>query len=265
MTDWDDAFDNVGHIPGALSYFDIWQARAAAFRRRAQADLAVPYGSGDRQKLDIFWPAENTGGLAIFVHGGYWTKLDRTFFSDLATGALAHGLAVAIPSYTLAPGARIHAITQEVARAITCAAGYVSGPIRLAGHSAGGHLVTRMISDKSLLPEQIQNRIAKTVSISGLHDLRNLCKTRLNESLLLTKEEAARESPCLATPLPSANLTCWVGADERPEFIRQSHLLQTAWQNGCLIDTIIEPNRHHFNVIDGLKDPDAPLTRTLLA
>lgn len=264
MTDWDDAFDNVGHVPDAQGYFERWRTRAAAFRRDAQADLAVPYGWGERQKLDIFRPESDAAGLVVFVHGGYWTKLDRTFFSDLAKGPLAHGLAVAIPSYTLAPAARIGEITIEIAQAITCAAARLSGPIRLLGHSAGGHLVTRMISDRSLLPEAVQNRIAKTVSISGLHDLRNLRKTRLNDSLQLSAEEAARESPCLATPFPAASVTCWVGGDERPEFIRQSHLLQSVWQRHCRIDTFVEPGLHHFDVIDGLKDPDTPLMRALL-
>lgn len=264
MTDWDDAFDNVGHVANAKGYFDLWQTRAAKFRRDAQAELAVPYGVRDRQKLDLFWPDGDPKGLVVFVHGGYWTKLDRTFFSDLAAGPLAHGLAVAVPSYTLAPAARISEITLEIAQAIAFAATRVAGQIRLVGHSAGGHLVARMISDETLLAKPIQDRIAKAVSISGLHDLRNLCKTKLNEQLQLTTEEAEMESPCLATPLYTANVTCWVGGNERPEFIRQTHLLQSLWQKSCQIHAFVEPARHHFNVIDGLKNPKAPLTQSLL-
>ncbi len=264
MTDWDDAFDNVGHVANAQGYFDLWQTRATEFRRDAQAELDVPYGAEDRQKLDLFWPGGDPKGLVVFVHGGYWTKLDRTFFSDLAAGPLAHGLAVAVPSYTLAPAARIREITLEVAQAIAFAATRVADQIRLVGHSAGGHLVTRMISDKTLLAQPIQDRIAKSVSISGLHDLRNLCKTKLNEQLQLTTEEAEMESPCLATPFHNANVTCWVGGDERPEFIRQTHLLQSLWQKSCRIDAFVEPGRHHFNVLDGLKCPKSPLTQSLL-
>lgn len=265
MTDWDDAFDNVGYISDAPGYIDLWQSRAAAFRRDARGELAVPYGSGERQKLDIFRPDGDAKGLAVFVHGGYWTKLDRSFFSDLAAGPLAHGLAVAVPSYTLAPQASIGMITLEIAKAITRAAGDVAGPIRLVGHSAGGHLVTRMISDKTLLPVAVQSRIVKTVSVSGLHDLRNLRKTGLNDSLRLSAEEAVRESPCLAAPFASADVTCWVGADERPEFIRQSRLLHAHWQEKCEINTVVDPGRHHFNVIDGLRNPDACLTRCLVS
>jgi hypothetical protein len=29
--------------------------------------------------------------------------------------------------------------------------------------------------------------------------------------------------------------------------------------------TVVEPNRHHFDIVDGLADPGHPLTRTLLS
>jgi len=28
---------------------------------------------------------------------------------------------------------------------------------------------------------------------------------------------------------------------------------------------VVEPDRHHFNIVDGLAHPDHPLTRTLIA
>ena len=47
----------------------------------------------------------------MFVHGGYWLRFDRDMWSHLAAGAVARGWACAIPSYTLAPEARISAMT----------------------------------------------------------------------------------------------------------------------------------------------------------
>ena len=44
-----------------------------------------------------------------------------------------------MPGYVLAPEVRIAAITAMVADAVAAAAAEVAGPIRLAGHSAGGH------------------------------------------------------------------------------------------------------------------------------
>ena len=74
------------------------------------------------------------------------------------------------------------------------------------------------------------------------------------------------ESPALLEPMPNARVTCWVGSAERPEFVRQNALLANIWTGlGAKTCMIEEPGRHHFDVIDGLADPDHPLTRTLLS
>lgn len=266
MIDWDDAFDNVGHVPNALGYFETWQKRAQEFRESGvESDLDLPYGTSERQKVDIFWPREAPKGLVVFVHGGYWIRLDRSYFSDLAAGPLETGWAVAMPSYTLAPDAKISEITREIAQAVTFVTEKITGPIRLAGHSAGGHLVTRMICVDSPLGDTIQNRIVKTVSISGVHDLRNLCKTALNETLKLTEEEAILESPSLNLPIEGANVTAWAGSAERPEFVSQNQVLHDAWaKHGVKIDAHLDEGRHHFDVIDGLKNSNTALCRKIM-
>jgi arylformamidase len=270
MTDWDDAFDNVSHVPNALSYFDVWSARAQVFRDGCfKAELGLAYGELAREKIDLFFPETKTGskpaGLVIFIHGGYWMRLDRSFFSDLARGSLENGWVVAMPSYTLAPEARISEITLQVARAIEFSAAKISGPICLAGHSAGGHLAARMLCQDSALSAATQVRIQNTLTISGVHDLRNLRKTKLNQILKLSKAEAETESVCLCQPLESAKIRCWVGADERPEFIRQSKLLHQVWgESGANISLEIAAGKHHFNVCDALKDPDSRMTQMLL-
>src|SRR3546814_5563195 len=52
-------------------------------------------------------------GLAVFVHGGYWMAFDKSSWSHLAAGAVARGWAVALPSYTLCPEARISDRSEE--------------------------------------------------------------------------------------------------------------------------------------------------------
>jgi hypothetical protein len=103
------------------------------------------------------------------------------------------------------------------------------------------------------------------VSISGVHDLRPLMRIALNATLRLDADEARRESPALLEPLPGTRLTCWVGSSERAEFVRQNALLASIWKGlGAATTTVEEPDRHHFDVVDGLADPEHPLTRTLL-
>jgi acetyl esterase/lipase len=263
--DWDDAFANMAHVENSHMLPEFWATRASAYRAALPAgviDEGVAYGTGARQVLDIVWPEGRPKGLAVFVHGGYWMRLDKSHWSDLAEGVRAQGWAVCIPSYTLTPQARISDITAEIGAAITTAAERVEGPIRLAGHSAGGHLVTRMLCDDSPLGEAIRGRIEHTLSISGLHDLRPLLHTAMNETLHLDVDEARVESAALHRPFGTSPLTCWVGAAERPEFIRQAQLMDMMWQ-GLDVPTRchIEAAHNHFTILEGLKDDDAPITQ----
>jgi len=263
--DWEDAFQVATHTPGGAEYPARWAARAAAFRDGAVPALDIAYGSAPREKLDLFLPEGTPKGLVVFVHGGFWRKMDKSLWSDLAAGPLARGWAVAVPGYTLAPDARIGQITAQIGAAIGLAAGRVAGPIRLAGHSAGGHLVTRMICEAAPIARPVQARIAAVVSISGVHDLRPIRLHSMNADLAIDAAEAASESPVLLTPLPDIAVTCWTGADERPEFLRQAALLAEAWSGKTdMRPPVFVSGQHHFDVIDGLKDAGSALTAALL-
>jgi len=269
ITDYDDAYANGAHIAGAAEYPPRWAAKAEAFRsslsKTGRAQLDLEYGPAASNHLDLFLPEGAPKGLAVFVHGGYWKAFDKSYWSHLAAGPLAHGFAVAMPSYTLCPGNSIAGIGREVAAAVSLAANEVAGPIRLTGHSAGGQLVTRLISGSPLLSDEVLGRIAGVTSISGVHDLRPLQRTEMNDVLKLDAAEAQLESPVLLEPLAAIPVTAWVGADERPEFVRQNRALYEMWRGFATpVDMHEEAGKHHFDVIDGLSDPDHPLCRTFL-
>lgn len=256
MIDWDDAFDNSGYVPGAGAMLERCRTRAAAYAAK-QGALDVVYGPGPRNRLDLFVPDAPPLGLVVFVHGGYWHLLDKSLWSHFARGPLSRGWAVAIPSYTLAPQARIAQIVRDVAAAVSMAAQRVPGPVRLVGHSAGGHLVSRL----ACLEFEAAARVEKVVSVSGVHDLRPLLNTRLNDTLRLDATEAEAESPALLMPRSGISCLFWVGANERPELVRQTRLIAEAWD----ASNVYEPGHDHFSVIEALEDPDSPLVTALLA
>lgn len=269
ITDWDDAYANADHIPGGGRWPAAWIEAAQVYREEmvaaGRAELDAGYADRPRNRFDLFRPAGAPAGLVVYVHGGYWLRNDKSYWSHLARGAVLAGHAVAMPAYSLCPEVRIADITKEIGQAVAAAAARVTGPIRLVGHSAGGHLTTRMVSSTSPLPDDVRRRIVHTVSISGVHDLRPLLRLALNATLRLDAEEVRRESPALLEPLPGTRLTCWVGSAERSEFVRQNALLANVWKGlGASTATVEEPDRHHFDVVDGLADPQHPLTRTLL-
>ncbi|PKR51872.1 alpha/beta hydrolase [Thalassospira marina] len=274
IRDWDDAYANGDHIENAASFPPLWTKEASAFRdsliAAGRANIDVAYGPHEREKYDLFLPENTPKGLMVFVHGGYWKAFDKSTWSHLANGANKRGWAVCLPSYTLAPEARLATITRQIAAAINHAAGTIAGPIHLSGHSAGGHLVSRMICADSPLAPATLDRIHHVMSISGLHDLRPLRNTAMNQVLNIDTSEAISESAALLAPARpedrAAQVTCWVGADERPEFVRQNDLLANIWTGlGATTQSIHAPDRHHFSVIGDLADPESDMTCCLLA
>ncbi len=269
ISDWDDAYANSPHIVGSDDLPDLWATRAKTFRDECSAEgrarLDIAYGERPRNRLDLFLPRGESAGLVVFIHGGYWMAFDKGSWSHLARGVVESGYAVAMPSYTLCPEVRIADISREVGAAIAKAADLVAGPVMLTGHSAGGHLASRMVSATTPLPPSVQKRIRNVVSISGLHDLRPLMATGMNDTLHLDEAEALAESSALLRPMAGARITCWAGGGERGEFLRQNALLANVWTGlGAATAAVVEPDRHHFSVIEGLCEPGHALTRTLL-
>ena len=256
--DYDRAYANGPFIPGAEAYPPRWSSEAAAFRAALgqRARTAIPYGRKQRNQLDLFLPEAAPRGLLVFIHGGYWLKFDRETWSHLAAGAVARGWACAMPSYTLAPEARISAMTHEIASAVKAAATLIAGPVVVTGHSAGGHLSARMgCADVAL-----STIVRRVVPISPLADLEPISLTAMNADLRLDPMEIAGESPARLSLRPGVEAHVWVGAQERPAFLWQARLLSEAWS--C--PWTPERNKHHFDVIDGLMDPDSALMSACL-
>lgn len=265
ITDWDDAYANRKYFDGADACIASWAKKAPAYRAemaaRERFRSNISYGTGDRQMFDLFMPISRPVGLTVFVHGGYWQSFCKDDWSHLARGAVDRGWAMAIIGYDLCPNVRIGQIARQVEAGIAAASAIVSGPISLAGHSAGGHLVARVACNDF----SANARVEKVLSISGIHDLRPLLYTSLNSVLRMDPAEAQQESPALRTPHRGIAVSTWVGANERPEFIRQAKLLANVW-SGCGIETkyVEEVGTNHFTLIDGLEDAQSALMSEFL-
>lgn len=257
MRDLSRDYMNSAFIPDGDSYYPRWQAAAAAFRGQVggRARLNIPYGPGARQAFDLFQPEGPARGLMVFVHGGYWLACGREDYSHLAAGALARGWACALPSYTLAPEARIAAMTVEIAQAVRAASALVAGPLVVTGHSAGGHLSARMGCSGMGLA------LARVVPISPLADLEPLIQTEMNATLRIDAAEAETESPARLALAKGVSAHVWVGGQERPAFLWQARTLSEAWDCPWTVD----PGKHHFDVIDALTDPASALMEACLA
>lgn len=257
MTDLTDAYENGAHIPGGEEYPPRWVKAAQAFRECHDVRELDQYHTGTRRAVQLVTPEATPKGTFVFVHGGYWQQTDPSYWTHLAAGAVECGWRVALIAYDLCPAVRISTITEQVADAMRAVAQAFDGPISIAGHSAGGHLVARMLAP-GLLEPSIMTRLKRAVPISVLSDLRPLMQTKMNAVLHLDDIEAKAESPIFQSR-PSAEVMLWVGGDERPVFLDQTRWLAEAWD----VPQHVEPGKHHFDVIDALEIPDSPLVRFL--
>lgn len=265
--DWDDAFCDLVRAPEAAALQAAWVSAAAAYRSSLGAAYEAAVGldaGGGGARFDLVHPAGAPRGLLVFVHGGCWMRADQTFWTHLAAGARAHGWAVALPGCPSTRTARIGQIASEIGASINAAAARVEGPVRLAGHSAGGHLVARMLCADTPLTASVQHRLERAVAISGLYDLRPLLNTAMKGALDLDLAQARAESPVLTEPFGVRDLTIWVGGAERPEFIRQARLMALMWDGfDGRVRLRIETDHTHVSVIEALAEPHSDLTRAV--
>jgi arylformamidase len=246
-------------VPGFEAIRDGWTVDAAEFRAgHSQADFNVKYGPSERQVLDIFWPGkERNGPLAMFIHGGYWQALNKDWFSHVAAGFNAHGIALALPSYDLCPHVSLTVLVEQVRQAAAYLLRLHGRDIYATGHSAGGHL-TAMLLATDWAARQVPGKISGGYAISGVFDLVPLTGTSVNDALQLSIEQARALSPVLA-PRPPGLLRAFVGEREGAEFTRQSSSIAAAWGG----DWGVIPNADHFTVVNTLADRDSMVMQTI--
>ena len=250
--DFEAEYNNRARVPDHPAVMQRWRETAEA-ARAARPPREIAYGPGPREVLDLF-EAGPDAPIAVFLHGGYWQALDKSWFSGIAPALLAHGVSLAIPSYDLCPDVRLGVILRQVRAAVDAVRERSGARPVVFGHSAGGHMAACMLSE---------GRASAAVAISGVFDLAPLIPTSLNTALDLEAREAAALSP-VHWPVPNGStpggtvLDCLVGAEESPEFLRQSRMMADHW-GGRGVETRYEalPGLNHFTVLDPLFDAES--------
>ncbi len=270
IKDMETEYDNSGRVGDSASLLDDYIADAVEYRN-SHADTTIfnqSYGPKERNKLDIFWPGGNHDvPLTMFIHGGYWQRLDRSAFSHMARGLNARGVAVAIPSYTLCPNIKVSGIIDEMRRACVILWKTYDKSITVFGHSAGGHLAACMLATKwnrmhIKLPKQL---VQSALAISGVFELAPLMQTSHNSALKITEEEARSASPYNWLIEPGQRFDAWVGSEESSEFLRQSRSQAQRWRMMGATTRYQEiPGANHFTAINPLTDPGSPMVARIL-
>ena len=189
----------------AGEYLEKALAWSIEIRREVICDLDVPYGTGDRQKLDVYLP-KNTGltGLPVlmFLHGGYWVLGHKDTLGFMAPPITLAPAILVTAGYRLAPGAKYPEEVDDCRNALKWVyeniTGYGGDPDRIfvGGHSAGGHLASLISLQQDRLSEfGLPRGVVKgCFPVSGVFDVTDTPVER-QEAFLSDSHQAVEASP----------------------------------------------------------------------
>ena len=261
-------YDNRARVPEHPAIFARWQRDSQFVRDTVACTLDLPYGPDARHRVDLF-RAPRPRGTLVFIHGGYWRSLDKSYFSWLASPWTAAGMNVAIPNYRLCPSVAIADIVQDAIAAVNWLFdgaerhGLAMDRVVVSGHSAGGHLTAALLAAPREDLRFDPARIAGAVALSGIFDFAPLLHVSYNADLKLDARSAAALDLHERRPTVAAPMVVAVGADETSEFRRQSRLLAQSWPN---VKRHLElPGINHFTIVDAFAERSQPAFESTLA
>lgn len=257
----DQQYNNRAAVPDHEQYFERWKQKSVQAREQFGMREDVAYGTGDRETLDIFPAQTSNAPVVVFLHGGYWQALDKTYFSFIAPPLLQQGHTVAVVNYPLCPAAKLSAVVTSLRWALIYLLRNLhrfngdAGRIYLVGHSAGGHLAAMLLATHwDVLDSALNSSIVQhAVCISGLFELEPLRHTYVNQALNLDQEACLQLSPIFLPPPPSGSVSLYVGGEESDEYKRQSEQLVQAWSGPqfALRNQVLD-GHNHFSILDEL-------------
>jgi acetyl esterase/lipase len=154
---------------------------------RESFDVRYAPGGGVRHTLDLFLPdpAGKQRPVVLFVHGGTWMIGDKDFYGiyrNVGRCLAKHGIVTVMINYRLSPMVKHPEHAKDVASAYAWCyknvARYGGDPdcIFLAGHSAGAHLASLIIADKTYLKDpklglddKARKAIRGVIGLSGVY------------------------------------------------------------------------------------------------
>lgn len=231
-------------------------------------ELDIEYGPTSGQKLDIFGTdLPNDARIFVYVHGGYWQELSREISRYPVKPFYRGGIKTIIIGYDLCPTVTLGEIIKEIQNAAKYVFEYAekmnSRGLYFAGHSAGAHLVSKILDNAELLQNTSgSNRLHGVFLISGVYDLRDLIKTTVNAPLKLNETTAAAFSPILSNyqhirdsdVFDKIRVHIIVGKHDSPTFQKQSRDFWKVLQSNFGVDAYLDimENLDHFDIVEAL-------------
>ena len=265
-------YEQSSLVPNVGELMEQNAADSAKIREELDVIADVSYGPTVLERLDIFPVSQKGAPVAIYHHGGAWTRSDKDQCSYVAPGLVAAGVNVLVLDFALAPAVSLDEIVRQNRAAIAWAwhnadtHGWDRNRIHSIGHSSGGHICGMMqVTDWEGVYGLPADIIKSAAPCSGMYELEPVRFSHRNTYLDLTEQAAVRNSSIRHIPPYGPPLTMAWGTGELDEFQRQSREFAAAWEAaGHRVDTFILEDLNHFQVAREMFNPEQPAFRNIL-
>lgn len=273
QTELDRQYDQASLVPDMSPY----QARRRAGNELAARTLEcrrdVPYGPSVDEMLDVY-PATRPGApVAVYFHGGAWTRGERNGYGYLAPALVGAGAAYVAAGFSVAPKATLDEMVRQCRAVLVWtarnAAAFNADPerIHVIGHSSGSHLAAMTLTtDWPGAYGLAADLIKGACCVSGLYDLEPVRLSHRNRYLFLDARTAERNSPIRHLPASGPPLIVGWGTEELAEFQRQNREFAAAWGAAGLPCTAMpREGLNHFDMSEEYTKPESPIFQALRA
>lgn len=269
----DAQYNNRAMVPEHVQLYETWQPLCAKVFEDYPCHRDLAYGTSARETMDLVLPkGAGPHPVLLYIHGGYWmsrSKVDQTFIARAYADA---GIAFVLIEYDLIPDVRMGDIVRQCRDAVAWVhahgAGHDINPDRIfvSGHSAGGHLCAMLAATDWPGAHGLPADVLKgAIALSGIYDLAPIQRTYMQETLALTDDEVAANSPQFFDTAPALPMIVAPGGAESDAFRHQSRNLVNTWNTKGANCAYLEPaGRNHFTILAEFADPASELTRATI-
>ncbi len=266
----DRQYNNRLHVPDFATYLDRWDNLSRVAEQTFPVVKNIPYAALPHEQLDIYPSLQPFSKTLIFIHGGYWHKLDKSDFQFVGMAFRDYGITTVLINYPLAPEVSIDQISASCRQAISWLyqniSAYNGNPEQLyvAGHSAGAHLAAMLLATDWKQFNLIPALIKGACFISGLFNLIPISLSDINQVLNMQTETAIRNSPVYLLPATQCLLSIIVGSNETDEFLHQSKELYDCWKDSIPAEMIQIEGLNHYSIVETILDTNSCLHREMV-